>query len=56
MILACWISVGLEGFVKAVKFVELASCNMYAITNLAISLNLAEIVMVSLLIFFASSR
>eukprot|EP00903_Cladosiphon_okamuranus_P018746 g17251.t1 len=44
MIAVCWTDTSLEGFIKAIKFFELAAFNMLAITNLAISVNLALIV------------
>eukprot|EP00752_Nemacystus_decipiens_P002665 g2493.t1 len=46
MVALCWTSgSGAEGLVKALKFIELSASNMYAITNLAICINLAFIVM-----------
>lgn len=47
MILICWTGSNLEGLVKTFKFLELASSNMLAITNLAVCINLALIVSVS---------
>ena len=47
MVTACWTGSGVEGFVKALKFVELSAINMFAVTNLAICANLALIVSVS---------
>ncbi|CAM9229216.1 unnamed protein product [Scytosiphon promiscuus] len=44
MILMCWTGSNLEGLVKAFKYLELASSNMLAITNLAVCINLALIV------------
>eukprot|EP00903_Cladosiphon_okamuranus_P018745 g17250.t1 len=45
MIAVCWTDKSLESFIKAIKFLELVAFNMLAITNLAISINLALIVM-----------
>ena len=47
MVTKCWTDSGVEGFVKALKFVELSGINMFAITNLAICVNLALIISVS---------
>lgn len=47
MVTACWTARSLEGFIKFVKYIQLAASNMLAITNLAICVNLALIVMVS---------
>lgn len=47
MVSVCWANSNAEGFIKAVKFVELSASNMLAITNLGICVNLALIVMVS---------
>lgn len=47
MVTVCWTSSNLEGFIKFLKYVELAASNMLAITNLAICVNLALIVSVS---------
>ena len=47
MVTVCWTGSHLEGFIKAIKFIELAASNMLAITNLAICVNLALIVSVS---------
>lgn len=47
MVSVCWIDSNIEGFVKFVKYVELAAGNMLAITNLAICVNLALIITVS---------
>ncbi|CAM9229600.1 unnamed protein product [Scytosiphon promiscuus] len=45
MLSVCWAGSDVEGFVKTLKFVELAASNMLAITNLAICVNLALIIM-----------
>ncbi|CAM9759379.1 unnamed protein product [Ectocarpus fasciculatus] len=45
MISVCWAGANLENLIKAIKFLELASRYMLAITNLAICVNLALIVM-----------
>ena len=47
MISVCWTESNLAGFIKTIKYIELAASNMLAITNLAICVNLALIVMVS---------
>lgn len=47
MITNCWIGSNLVGFMKALKFFELSAFNMFAMTNLAICVNLALIVSVS---------
>lgn len=47
MVLICEISANLTGFVKFMKFVELATGNMLAVTNVAVCVNLALIVRVS---------
>ena len=47
MVTNCWTGSGVEGFVKALKFVELSAINMFAVTNLAICVNLALIISVS---------
>ena len=47
MVKICWATSNVEGFMKFMKFVELAASNMLAITNLAICVNLALIVWVS---------
>lgn len=47
MITVCWTGSNVEGFIKTLKFVELTASNMLAITNLAICVNLALIIMVS---------
>eukprot|EP00903_Cladosiphon_okamuranus_P012469 g11677.t2 len=44
MISVCWTGSNLEGFIKALKFMELSSFNMFAVTNLAINVNLALVV------------
>ena len=48
MVTNCWTGSGVEGFVKALKFVELSAINMFAITNLAICVNLALVISVSI--------
>ena len=47
MVTNCWTGSGVEGFVKALKFFELSAINMFAVTNLAICVNLALIISVS---------
>ena len=47
MISICWLSGKAEGFLMAIKYLELTASNMLAVTNLAISVNLALIVLVS---------
>ena len=42
----CWIRSDLVIVIKSIKFVELASCNMLAFTNLTICINLALIIYV----------
>ena len=49
MVTLCWVKNNVGGLVKAIKFMELAAGNMLAITNLAICINLALIVLVSIL-------
>eukprot|EP00752_Nemacystus_decipiens_P002690 g2512.t1 len=44
MVTICWTGSNLEGFIKALKFIELSAFNMFAVTNLAICVNLALIV------------
>ncbi|CAM9211130.1 unnamed protein product, partial [Hapterophycus canaliculatus] len=44
MLSVCWVERNLEGFIKTLKFIELAASNMLAITSLAICVNLALIV------------
>ncbi|CAM9299194.1 unnamed protein product, partial [Hapterophycus canaliculatus] len=44
MILICWTEDNLEALIKTFKFLELASSNMLAMTNLAVCINLALIV------------
>eukprot|EP00752_Nemacystus_decipiens_P008409 g7519.t1 len=46
MVTVCWTGSEVEDFVKAMKFVELSAINMFAITNLAICVNLALIISV----------
>lgn len=46
MISVCWAGESLEGFIKTLKFIELASSNMLAVTNLGICVNLALVIMV----------
>ena len=48
MVTVCWISSNLEGLIKTIKYIELSASNMLAITNLAICINLALIVSVSI--------
>ncbi|CAM9367049.1 unnamed protein product, partial [Hapterophycus canaliculatus] len=45
MISVCWAGDNLIGLIKVFKFLELASSNMLAVTNLAICVNLALIIM-----------
>ncbi|CAM9158442.1 unnamed protein product [Hapterophycus canaliculatus] len=45
MVTVCWTRSSLENFVKTLKFLELSASNMLAITNLAICVNLALIIM-----------
>lgn len=47
MILACWSTDNTVAFIKFLKFLELSADNMLVITNLAICVNLAAIVAVS---------
>lgn len=47
MILVCWTGENVEGLFEALKYIEMASANMFAITNLAICVNLSLIIMVS---------
>lgn len=47
MISVCWTGESLVGLVKTFKFVELAAGHMLAITNLAVCVNLALVIMVS---------
>ena len=47
MVTACWTGSNLEGFIKALKFIELTTFNMFALTNLAMCVNLVLIVSVS---------
>ena len=47
MVTVCWANSKAEGFLRTMKFVEMTSSNMLAITNLAICVNLALIVSVS---------
>ena len=47
MVTLCWVQSNVEGLVKTLKFMEVAAGNMLAITNLAICINLALIVLVS---------
>lgn len=49
MVSLCWTGHHLEAFIKTIKFIELCSANMLAITNLAIAVNLALIVKVRVL-------
>ncbi|CAM9229526.1 unnamed protein product [Scytosiphon promiscuus] len=45
MVTVCWTGSNLMGLIKAIKFIELAAGNMLAITNLAICVNLALVIM-----------
>eukprot|EP00903_Cladosiphon_okamuranus_P012715 g11887.t1 len=45
MISVCWTAGNLDGLIKAFKFLELAAGHMLAITNLAICVNLALVIM-----------
>lgn len=47
MVTVWWANRNVEGFIRTIKFIELSASNMLAITNLAISVNLALIVTVS---------
>ncbi len=47
MITVCWVQSNLAGFIKTIKYIELAAGNMLAITNLAICVNLSFIILVS---------
>ena len=47
MVALCWTESSLEGFIRTLKFVELSAFNMFAVTNLAICINLALVVWVS---------
>lgn len=49
MVSVCFASGNLVQLVKTFTFIELSSANMQAITNLAICVNLALIIMVSVL-------
>eukprot|EP00752_Nemacystus_decipiens_P002662 g2490.t1 len=44
MVTLCWTGSEVEGLIKTLKFIELSASNMYAITNLAICVNLALVV------------
>eukprot|EP00903_Cladosiphon_okamuranus_P017796 g16379.t1 len=44
MVHLCWSASDVEGFIKTLKFIELSASNMYAVTNLAICVNLALVV------------
>eukprot|EP00752_Nemacystus_decipiens_P002664 g2492.t1 len=44
MVSACWTGSNVEGLMRALKYIGLSAFNMYAITNLAICINLALIV------------
>eukprot|EP00752_Nemacystus_decipiens_P002663 g2491.t1 len=44
MVALCWTGSEVEGLIKTLKLIELSASNMYAITNLAICINLALIV------------
>lgn len=54
MVTVCWTGSNVEGFVKTIKFLELAASNMLAITNLAICVNLALIIMVRAMAAYVS--
>ena len=43
----CWTGSDWVGFIKALKYIELSAFNMFAVTNLAICVNLALVVSVS---------
>eukprot|EP00752_Nemacystus_decipiens_P018236 g16364.t1 len=45
MVSLCWTGSNVVGLVKTLKFIELSASNMYAVTNLAICVNLALVVM-----------
>ena len=47
MVTLCWSGSGAESFMKVLKFSQLAASNMFAVTNLAICVNLALVVSVS---------
>ena len=47
MITVCWTGSNLVGFMKFLKYIELCAFNMFALTNLAICVNLALVVSVS---------
>lgn len=47
MITVCWTGSNLVGFMKALKYIELCAFNMFALTNLAICVNLALVISVS---------
>ena len=47
MVTVNWIDSNLVGFIKALRFMELSAFNMFAVTNLAICVNLALVVWVS---------
>ena len=47
MVTLCWTGSNLVGLMKTLKFIELAAANMFAVTNLAICVNLALVVLVS---------
>lgn len=47
MVTVCWISNNVKGLIKTLKFIEHSASSMLAITNLAICINLALIVLVS---------
>lgn len=47
MVTLCWTGSNAETFMKILKFIELSASNMFAVTNLAICVNLALVVSVS---------
>ena len=46
LVSVCWAGSNLAGFIKALKFIELSAFNMFAVTNLAICINLAFVISV----------
>lgn len=51
MVLLCWSKMEAAGFIRLLKFLQLAGANMLAITNLAICVNLALVVSVGCVCF-----
>lgn len=47
MITVCWTGSNVAGLVKVLKYMEQAAINMLALTNFAICINLALIILVS---------